>query len=134
MKILTTLMMVLSTQLWAEDYSVGTLENDIQIARVYESVPFTVTINKSMTDSQLLIGGVMSGNAELDPFTGRIHLFISSIHAVGQHQDISGWVIHSDGKRGIPACTHWQTRMFEDEKLCYEAELRSTSVKVVYHQ
>ena len=107
----------------------GNLDNQIVIERVYEEIPFTVTIQAN----GILNGATISGIAGLDPISGRIMFDVTSLEAVGMHEQIVGYIKGQDGQRGLDACTLWQSRMF-DQKLCYEATANAGSKVIVVYE
>lgn len=94
------------------------------LERLYEIRDIEFTIIKAETDDSFLVGGMIKGAVGLDAVTGRVIVEINEITKAGMAMKAVGYVEDKDQQKGIDACTLWQTRMFEDAKLCYAAEVQ----------
>lgn len=106
--------------------------NDVLLERQYESKTIELTVNKTSEDDQFLNESVISGEAGFDAITGRMIIELDQLTKSGMPMKIVGFVVDKDQEKGVDACTLWQTRMFENAKLCYAAEIRQGyEVKVI---
>ena len=106
--------------------------NDVLLERQYESRTIELRVNKTSADDHFLNESVIRGEAGFDAITGRMIIELDQLTKSGMPMKIMGFVVDKDQERGVDACTLWQTRMFENTKLCYAAEVRQgIEVKVV---
>ncbi len=99
------------------------LEETVEIERVYEVHDVRFKIVTTGAADTFLVNGIINGEAGLDAVTGRMMVNIKSLDKAGMSMKAVGYVESSDKEKGIPACTLWQTRMFEESKLCYTAKV-----------
>lgn len=99
------------------------VNESVILERLYEIRDIHFTITKAETDDSFLVGGTITGAAGLDAVTGRVIVEINELSKAGMAMKAVGYVEDADKEKGINACTLWQTRMFEDAKLCYAAEV-----------
>lgn len=97
---------------------------DVSIERVYEVRDIDFTITKAETNDTFLEDGVISGIVGLDAVTGRLIIEINQLSKAGMSMQAVGYVEDDDKQKGVAGCTLWQTRMFEESKLCYAAEIK----------
>ena len=110
----------------------GVVEEDIEIERLYEVREISFTITKTSSEDTFLESGTIKGEVGLDAITGRMIVDIQQIQKSGMAMTAAGYVEASDNQRGIPGCTLWQTRMFEEDKLCYAGKInKGTAVKII---
>jgi len=100
-----------------------TVDEEVLIERVYEERDISFTIVNAHTDDSFFVTGSVKGVVGLDPVTGRIMVDIISLNKSGMGMKAVGFVEDKDGRKGIDACTLWQTRMFEEAELCYTAKV-----------
>ncbi len=108
------------------------VEEDVVIERLYEVGEITFTIMETSSEDSFLEGGTIKGEVGLDAITGRMIVDIQQLYKSGMAMTSAGYVEASDNEKGIPGCTLWQTRMFEEDKLCYAGKIsKGTKVKVI---
>ena len=108
------------------------VNESVQIERLYEVRDISFTILKAITNDTFLENGIVKGQVGLDPISGRMIVEITELSKAGMSMEAVGYIENTDNEKGIAACTLWQTRMFEDSKLCYEAEvLQGQEFKIV---
>lgn len=108
------------------------VDEDVVIERLYEIREIHFTITKTSSEDSFLESGTIKGEVGLDAITGRMIVEIMQLSKSGMAMTAAGYVEASDNEKGIPACTLWQTRMFEEEKLCYAGKIsKGTEVKVI---
>jgi hypothetical protein len=108
------------------------LNEDVSIERVYEVRDIKFTITEALSNDQFLKDGMISGVVGLDAVSGRLIIEVNNLHKSGMAMQAVGYVESDDKEKGIPGCTLWQTRMFEDTKLCYAAKaVKGQEVKIV---
>lgn len=96
----------------------------VSLERLYEVRDISFLILKTESDNTFLEGGIIKGDVGLDAVTGRIMVEINELSKAGMSMKAVGYVEDKDKEKGIDACTLWQTRMFEESKLCYAAEVQ----------
>jgi len=94
------------------------------LERLYEVRDISLTILKAETDDSFLEQGIIKGEVGLDAVSGRMIVEVNSLTKAGMAMKVVGYVEDEDKEKGINACTLWQTRMFEESKLCYAAEVK----------
>ena len=108
------------------------VNENVNIERVYEVRDINLTISEAETTDSFLEDGVISGVIGLDAVTGRLIVEINQLSKAGMSMQAVGYVESEDKEKGIAGCTLWQTRMFEESKLCYAAEvLKGKELKVI---
>jgi len=99
-------------------------KNDVLLERVYESKAVELLVTRTSAEDHYLNDSVLSGEAGFDAITGRMIIELNQLTKSGMPMKIVGFVLDKDQEKGLAACTEWQTRMFENSKLCYSAEIR----------
>ncbi len=108
------------------------VDEDVRIERVYEVLDISFTILETSEADSFLQGGKIKGATGLDAVTGRMIVEINELSKAGMAMEAVGYIEGEDKQKGIDACTLWQTRMFEESKLCYAAEvLKGTQFKII---
>lgn len=102
----------------------ATIDNDVLLERLYESKEIQLTVTQTSDGDQFLNNSVLTGEAGFDAVTGRIIIELDQLSKSGIPMKVVGFVVDKDQEKGIDACIEWQTRMFENTKLCYAAEVR----------
>ena len=122
-----------ASQVFAENkVFTAVVEETVTIERVYEVHEISFNILTAEEKDSFLVGGSIRGEAGLDAITGRVIVNIDELNKAGMSMQAVGYVESEDKQKGIPACTLWQTRMFEESKLCYAAEVAAgQSYKIV---
>lgn len=93
------------------------------LERLYEVRDISFTILKAESNDTFLEDGIIEGVVGLDAVSGRMIVEINSLSKAGMAMKAVGYVEDADNQKGIDACTLWQTRMFEESKLCYAAQV-----------
>ena len=120
-----SLLLICSTHLSAAPKVFNAVvDEDVILERVYEVRDISFTILSAESDDAFFESGVIRGVAGLDAVSGRMIIEISELSKSGMAMEAVGYVEDQDAAQGIPACTLWQTRMFEESKLCYAAEVK----------
>ena len=96
---------------------------DAIIERLYEAKEVSLTIIRSHDGDKFLEKAIVSGIASIDSVSGRVFVELEEVVQAGMPMEVVGYVVGADKEQGIAACSQWQTRMFEDAKLCYAAEV-----------
>lgn len=100
-----------------------TVDEDVSLERVYEERDISFTILDTKSGDDFFTNGSVKGIAGLDPISGRMIVEINALSKSGMAMRAVGFVEDMDQEEGIDACTEWQSRMFEETKLCYAAKV-----------
>lgn len=108
------------------------VNEDVELERLYEVRDISFTITSADSGDTMFVDGTIKGQVGLDAISGRMIVELSQLSKTGLAMTVAGYVEANDNQKGIPACTSWQTRMFEEEKLCYAGKIsKGTQVKVI---
>lgn len=107
-------------------------DNDTVLERLYEAKEVSLTITESGENDKFLEKATVRGLASIDAVNGRLIVELNELVQAGMPMEVVGYVVGPDKEQGVDACSQWQTRMFEDSKLCYAAEvLEDREVQIV---
>jgi hypothetical protein len=108
------------------------VDEDVVLERLYEVREISFTILEAESEDDFLESGTIQGEAGLDAITGRMIVEVNQLSMSGMSMTAAGYVEAPDDEKGIPACTLWQTRMFEEDKLCYAGKVpKGSEFKII---
>ena len=121
--VLASMLLGLPVQADAPKVFTARFDSDTILERLYEAKEVSLTITETGEDNKFLEKATVRGFASIDAVSGRLFVELNELVQAGMPMEVVGYVLGSDNEQGIDACSQWQTRMFEDSKLCYAAEV-----------